>query len=367
MKKIREIAIPGYKKVIEAIDPDVGLDCFIAIHNTDLGPAMGGTRIYPYGSREEALEDALRLSKAMTYKSALSENGLGGGKSVLIGDPKKMKSEALLKSFAEVVDSLKGDYIAAEDVGTNTDDMVVMHTKTPYIGALPDEKSSGDPSRFTAWGVYRGMRAVARKLWNNDCLRKKIIAIQGLGSVGSKLANILFWEGAHLIVCDKDPELAHHHAVLYGAQVIEPHEFAEISCDILAPCAMGGILNDQTIPHLRCKAVAGAANNQLSNQDNGRELMRRGILYAPDYAINAGGIINASVEFDPQGYDPKIGRDRVNHIYDTLLMIFNLSEKHHRPTSQIADELAETKLRDLVGKRTQPLVFFPAKEKTSSR
>jgi leucine dehydrogenase len=357
MRTIKEIDVPGYEKVIEAQDPEVGLHCFIAIHNTQLGPAMGGTRIYPYLNRDEALNDALRLSKAMTYKSALAENGFGGGKSVLIADPKKDKTPQLLQSFAEVVNTLGGQYIAAEDVGSTVEDMVIINTRTPFVGALPSEKSSGDPSRFTAWGVYRGMRAVAKKLWKDGCLGKKIVAIQGLGSVGSKLANILFWEGAYLVLCDKDEKVAHDHAVLYGAQVVSPEKFLEVSCDILAPCAMGGILNQQTIPHLRCKAVAGSANNQLLKSENGRDLQRRGILYAPDYAINAGGIINASVEFDDNGYDPKIGRDRVNHIEDTLLMIFDKAEREHKPTNVIADELAENKIERLIGKRTNPIEF----------
>lgn len=352
MLSIKEISIQGYEKVIEAEDKEVGLHCFIAVHNTTLGPAMGGTRIYPYNSKEEALEDALRLSKAMTYKSAVAENGLGGGKSVLIANPKKDKTPQLLKSFAKVVDSLKGSYIAAEDVGSTTDDMAIIRTGTPYVGALQTEHSSGDPSRFTAWGVARGMRAVAKKLWGDECLRKKIIAIQGLGSVGSKLANILFWEGAYLILCDKDPKVTHDQSLLYGAQVIDSNDFASIRCDILAPCAMGGIINEESLRHLHCKAIAGAANNQLAEPDIGRALLRKKILYAPDYVLNAGGIINASAEYDPNGYDPKIARDRVNHIYDTLLEIFDKSEKDKKPTSQVADELAEYKLQHLVGKRT---------------
>lgn len=357
MLSMKEIEIPGYEKVVEAQDPDTGLHCFIAIHNTTLGPAMGGTRIYPYSSREEALEDALRLSKAMTYKSALAENGLGGGKSVIIANSKTEKTEKLLLSFAGVVHQLNGQYIAAEDVGSTTEDMTIIRKKTPYVGALPTEKSSGDPSRFTAWGVYQGMRAAARKLWHQDHLRKKIIAIQGLGNVGSKLANILFWEGAYLILCDKDPEVTHQHAILYGAQVVEPEKFIETRCDILAPCALGGVINDQTLSKLHCKAIAGSANNQLSDPDQGRALMEQGILYAPDYVINAGGIINASVEFDPRGYDPKIARDKVNHIYDTLLLIFDKSERKHQSTSQTADELAEYKLSHQIGKRLSPMKF----------
>jgi leucine dehydrogenase len=359
MLTVKEIPVPNYEKVIEAQDPQTGLHCFIAIHNTSLGPAMGGTRIYPYKNRQEALEDALRLSKAMTYKSAMAENGLGGGKGVIIANPKIEKTESLLLSYAEVVHQLQGRYIAAEDVGSTTTDMAVIRQKTPYVGALPTEKSSGDPSRFTAWGVYRGMRAVVQRLWGKqDCLRKKIIAIQGLGNVGSKLANILFWEGAYLILCDKDPQVSHDHAVLYGAQVVDPENFIDVRCDILAPCALGGIIDHQTIPKLHCKAIAGAANNQLATFEDGLELMKRGILYAPDYVINAGGIINASVEFNPTGYDPKTARDKVNHIYDSLMLIFEQAQREHKPTNQVADELAEFKLKQQIGKRMHPIQFL---------
>lgn len=355
MLKINEIKVPGYEKVIEAQDPEVGLHCFIAVHDTRLGPSMGGTRIYPYASRDEALEDALRLSKSMTYKSALAENGLGGGKSVIIADPKSQKTKSLLLKFAEVVDSLQGLYITAEDVGSTVEDMAVIRMKTPYVGALPTEKSSGDPSRFTAWGIYRGMRAVAKKLWHNENLSKKIIAIQGLGNVGSKLAGILFWEGAYLILCDKDSQVADKHALLYGAQIIDTKDYASTRCDILAPCAMGGVINAHSIQKLHCKAIAGSANNQLSLQELDRELMRKGILYAPDYVINAGGIINAACEYDLDGYDPKTARDRVNNIYDTLLTIFDKSEREHKPTSKVADEIAEYKLKHLISKRTEPI------------
>lgn len=357
MLKIKKLNVQDYEQVIEAIDEEVGLHSFIAVHNTSLGPAMGGTRIFNYTTPEAALEDALRLSKAMTYKSAMAENGLGGGKAVIIGDAKKIKTPELLKAYGKAVDSLKGIYIAAEDVGTTTDDMSIISTVTSYVGALPTDKSSGDPSRFTAWGVSRGMRAVAQKLWGNDCLRKKVVAIQGLGSVGSKLANILFWEGAYLIICDKDPEVVHEHACLYGAQVVDPEEFAGLQCDILAPCAMGGVINQETLPKLRCKAVAGAANNQLLTPDMGQALMDKHILYAPDYVINAGGIINASVEYESEGYDPKFARDRVNHIYDTLLEIFEKSAARKKPTNLVADEMAEDRLNRGISKRKKPILF----------
>lgn len=355
MVEIKEIQVPGYQKVIEGIDAPSGLHCFIAIHNSTLGPALGGTRIFPYQSKEAALNDALRLAKGMTYKSAVAENGFGGGKSVIIADPKKDKTERLLHSFGEVINTLKGLYIAAEDIGTNTDDMVTIRKKTPFVAALPTDKSSGDPSRFTAWGVYRGIQAAAKFLWNSTSLKGKKIAIQGLGSVGAKLANTLFWEGADLIISDIDESKLHDLSVLYGAE-IEQDVFS-VKCDILAPCALGGIINDKTIPCLQCKAIAGAANNQLLEPKHADELMKRGILYVPDYVINAGGIINAALEFDPNGYNPKVARDKVNHIYDILLSIFEKGKKEGRSTSEIADEMALYNIQHLVGKRNSPILF----------
>lgn len=356
MLTIKEIPIEGYQKVIEAIDDEAGLHCFIAIHDCTLGPALGGMRIKPYGSPEEALDDVLRLAKAMTYKSALAEDGLGGGKSVIIADP-KMKTERLLLAFAKAIDLLEGQYIVAEDVGSTPEDLAIIRTATPYVAALSSEKSSGDPSRFTAWGVFRGIQAVAHKLWNTTRLRNKKIAIQGLGSVGAKLANILFWEGAELILCDINPDKVHDFCLLYGAEKASPENFIYTPCDILAPCALGGIINEKTIANLQCKAIAGAANNQLQGNENGVQLKQRGILYAPDYIINSGGIINASSEFDPGGYNPKKSRDRVNHIYDILLQVLDKSEVENKPTNEVADAIAEYKLTHGIGKRTHPIIF----------
>jgi len=357
MLNIKEIPVQGYQKVIEATNPDVNLHCFIALHNCKLGPALGGTRIRSYANPQDALNDVLLLSKAMTYKSAIVENGLGGGKSVIIANPLKDKSEALLLSFAEVLNYLKGTYIAAEDMGTTTEDMVILKKKTPYVCALPTEKSSGDPSRFTAWGVFQGIQSVSQKLWHTTSLRKKVIAIQGLGNVGSKLANILFWEGVELIFCDIDPEYVHKMCLLYGAEAVEAKDFFSVKCDILAPCALGGILNDETIPLLKCKGVAGGANNQLLRPEHGLQLMQRGILYAPDYIINSGGITNAAAEFDSAGYNPKRVRDKVNHIHDLLLEVFNRSERERKPPNQVADEIAEYNILHEVGKRTEPIAF----------
>lgn len=354
--EIKEVPVAGYEKVIEAKN-DAGLHCFIAVHDRTLGPALGGTRIYPYHSPDEALNDVLRLSKAMTYKSAVAQDGLGGGKSVIIADPRTEKNEALLLAFADVINSLQGAYIAAEDIGTTTEDMMVIKRRTPYVCALPTDQSSGDPSRFTAWGVFRGLEAVSKKIWHTRSLRNRRIAIQGLGSVGSKLANILFWEGADLILTDIDHLKVQHLCHLYGAIPGDPSNFFATPCDIIAPCALGGVINDESVPLLTCKAVAGGANNQLLLLEHGKRLQEKGILYAPDYIINAGGIMNAAAEFDAGGYNPKVVRDRVNHIYDTLLTVFTRSEKEGKPTALVADEIAEYNLEHGIGRREIPIVF----------
>jgi leucine dehydrogenase len=357
MLSIKELIIPGYEKVIEGHDPTCGLQCFIAVHDSHLGPSLGGTRIYPYSSKEEALKDVLRLAKAMTYKSAVAEDGLGGGKSVIIADPRHAKTPELLHAFGEVVDSLQGSYIAAEDVGSTILDMALIRQKTPYVAALSTEKSSGDPSRFTAWGVFRGIQAVSKKLWGSRSLRGKKIAIEGLGNVGSKLANLLFWEGADLIVCDINDKVTQEAAHDYAAQIISPSKFYSVECDILAPCAMGGTINSQTLKTLHCKAIAGSANNQLEDPALGLELLENNILYAPDYIINSGGIINAAAEFEEGGYNPTYARDRVNHIYDTLMRIFEQSESEHKPTHQVADLIAEYNLKHGIGKRQNQIIF----------
>lgn len=357
MLKITEVSVPGYKKVVEGVDPEIGFHCFIAIHDTTLGPSLGGTRIYPYKTPQEALEDVLRLAKAMTYKSAIAKDGMGGGKSVIIADPVKQKNPQLLLTFADVVHSLKGDYIAAEDVGSNTDDMIVIRSRTPYVAGLPTEKSTGDPSRFTAWGVFRGIQAVCHHLYGSNSLKKRRIFIQGLGNVGSKLANILFWEEADLILHDVDLSRLHEQTLLYGADAAEFQHSLETPCDIFAPCALGGILNFQTVPILNCKAVAGSANNQLQNPEIGAMLMKRKILYAPDYIINAGGLINAAAGFDLQGYNPKTTRDKVNEIYNTLTHVFEKAIAEEKPTSVVADEIAEYHLKNLIGARHLPIAF----------
>lgn len=355
--EIKEITVPDYEMVIEAKDPASGLHCLIAIHDTTLGPSLGGARMYPYKRKEDALEDVLRLSKGMTYKSAIVENGFGGGKSVIIANPKSEKTEALLESFGNVIHAMKGQYIVAEDVGTSEEDMIIIRRRTPYVAALPTEQSSGDPSRFTAWGVFRGMQAMAMKLWKSPSLRNRTIAIQGLGHVGGRLADLLFWEGAHLIFSDIDQQQVQKLARKYGADIVDPDNFMSTPCDILSPCALGGTLSKKTIPYLKCQAIAGSANNQLLERGDGRRIKDRGIIYAPDFVINAGGIINAAAEFDKGGYDPNRSRDKVNRIYDTLLEIFVRSEVEDKTPNQVAIDIAQQKLLHKIGKREQPIEF----------
>ncbi len=357
MLTIEDLFIEGYEQVIEAKDPSVGLHCFIAIHNTALGPSLGGVRFYPYTSDEEALLDVLRLAKAMTYKSSIAHTGLGGGKAVIIGDPAKLKTPEFLERFGEVVNSLGGRYIAAEDVGTNLYDMVHIHKGTRYVAALPTSSSSGDPSPFTAHGVLVGIRAVASTLWGSTELKGKRIAVQGLGNVGGKLAQNLFWEGADLIVADINKERTEYFNRVYEAEVVSPEEIHQVSCDIFAPCALAGILNPFSIPDLRCLAVAGGANNQLSDPVMGELLQRRQILYAPDYVINAGGILNAASEFDPTGYHSKAARAKVDHLFAVLIEIFEESNRRNLPTNYIADAIAERNLEQRIGVRQTPLVW----------
>jgi leucine dehydrogenase len=352
MLEYREIEIDGYERVVEAVDLDAGLHAFIAVHDTTMGPSLGGTRIYPYATREDALTDALRLAKGMTYKSAMAEIGLGGGKSVIIADPSKDKNEKLILAFAEAVDSLQGIYICAEDMGTTVDDMALIRTKTKYVAALDRPNSSGDPSPYTAFGVYRGIQAVCSKLWQSDSVRGKKLAIQGLGSVGWKLGEMLYWHGAKLVIADVDEQRAEQFSRQFGAKVVPIDEILFEECDVLVPCAIGGIFNDKSIPQLKCRAIAGAANNQLLEEKHGELLKERGILYAPDYVINAGGIINVAVELDTSGYEANMAWEKVNNLFEVLLSVFNIAEKRSISTSEAANDLAEHKLRYGIGKRS---------------
>ncbi len=354
---LREITVNGYERVVEVKEEEVGLHAIIALHDTRLGPALGGVRAYPYRNFDEALTDVLRLSKGMTYKAAVARTGTGGGKSVILTKAGTPKTEEVLLAFAEAVNQFNGHYICAEDVGMGVDDLAVVRQGTHYVVGLPHPKSSGDPSYFTAWGGYKGIQAVCQSLWGSPSVKGKTIAIQGLGAVGMKLAATLFWEGAHLVVADVDSARCAQAAKSFAAKVVSPKEILSTPCDILAPCALGGILNPMTIPQLCCKAVAGVANNQLLKEEDGRALMKRQILYAPDYVVNSGGLMNVCVELETKGYNPARPRDQIDHVYDCLLAIFETAKTTGKSTHQVADEIAEDNLTRGIGKRTQEVMF----------
>jgi leucine dehydrogenase len=352
---INEHQIQGYERVVEFKGEN--LHAIIVLHNTKLGPALGGIRAYPYASFEQGLEDVLRLAKGMTYKAASAKTGTGGGKSIIFLNSNCSKSDEMLRSFAEAVNYFEGNYICAEDIGICPTDLGVICQETRYAVGLPIPKSSGDPSRFTAYGGFRGIQAVCKKLWGTESLEGKICAIQGLGAVGMRVAQHLFWSGARLIVADTNQLRVNQAINELGATAVDPEEILSSPCDIFVPCALGGILNSTTIPQLRCKGVAGLANNQLLSDRDGDLLFERGILYAPDYVINGGGLIAVCVEIEPGGFDPNTARRYLDRIYDQLSIIFRLSEEQQKPTHLIANELAEHHLKHGIGRRTSTPCF----------
>lgn len=335
-----EIKIDGYEQVLEIKNEKVGLHAIIAIHNTSLGPACGGIRVYPYRSFEQALTDVLRLSKGMTYKGAIAQSGTGGGKSVIIMEKGRQKTTELLHAFAEAINYFHGRYFGGEDMGITLEDLAIIRQKTPYIAGVTLPGSSGDPSLFTARGAFRGIQAVCTKLWKDPSVRGKKIAVQGLGSVGMKLIQHLFWEGAELLVTDTNFHLVEEAEKQWGAKSIPLNKIFEVDCDIFAPCAIGGILNPTTISQLKCKAVAGVANNQLLTDEDATRLANRNILYTPDFVINSGGLINISEEIGKKQYQPARARDRVDHLYNSLLLIFQRAEKEGKNPNEIAIDIA---------------------------
>ncbi len=356
---IEELSVEGYEKVLKVSNPEAGLTGIICIHNTVLGPALGGIRLYPYPTFEAALTDVKRLARGMTHKSAVAGMGLGGGKSVIIADSKK-KTKELLAAFAEAVNLLEGVYTCAEDVGISPSDINWIAKHTPYVVGVEHEKSSGNPSPFTAWGVFRGIQATLRQIYGSDSVEGREIVVQGLGNVGGCLAELLFWHGAKLTVSDIDWDKTLKVATKLGSTACPAEDVLSISCDILAPCAMGGILNAQTIANLSCKGVAGSANNQLLNDADGDLLREKGILYAPDFVINAGGLINVAQELEVEGYHPTKGRHLVDKIYDQLIHVYELAEKNQISTSQAAISLAEYRVKYEIGKRGASPVYHHA-------
>ncbi len=329
-----------HEQVLFCHDAASGLRAIIAIHDTALGPALGGCRMWPYGSEREALTDALRLSRGMTYKHALAGTPQGGGKAVIMGDPKRDKTRGLFAAFGRHVDTLAGRYVVAEDVGTTVDDMAEVSRVTTHVAGLAD--SSGDPSPVTAWGVFSGLRAAVHHRLGRDDLAGLRVAVQGLGHVGSALCGYLHDAGAGLYVTDIDGDAVARAVTLFGAIAVKPAEIHRLDVDVYAPCALGGVLNADSIPEIGAPVVAGAANNQLATEADGKALARRGILYAPDYAINAGGVINISLESGR--YDRDLALERTGKIYDTLMEIFRRAEADGLATSDVADRMARERI-----------------------
>ena len=359
---LEPVAVKGYEQVLKVTDKTVGLEAFIAIHNTTLGPAIGGTRIFPYAHAQAALEDVLRLAKGMTYKSAIADVGFGGGKSVIIADPRKNKTPELLLAFGAAVERLGGQYICAEDVGCTMEDVKIIRRSTQYVVGLPHSRSSGDPGPFTAWGTFRGIQSAIKKIYGTDSLEGRTVAVQGLGNVGGYLINSLFWAGARLILADLDAGKLQKYATQYGAKTVSPEQILKTECDVFSPCALGGVINEETIPHFRCRAIAGSANNQLLKEYHADLLRDRKILYAPDFVINAGGLLNVAAELEEEGYHPALPRYKVHHIYDMLLAIYDISEKNSESTHAAAVALAEYRIRYGIGKRVIPPTFHHCPE-----
>jgi leucine dehydrogenase len=337
----------GHELVVFGHDAATGLRAIIAIHSTALGPAAGGCRMWPYASTAEAVADVLRLSRGMSYKNAMAELPLGGGKAVIIGDARKHKTAPLFEAFGRLVDSLGGRYITAEDVGTTTADMASVARVTRYVsglGAAPGE-AGGDPGPKTALGVYLGIKAaVSFRLGRGD-LRGVRIAIQGLGGVGHHLCGLLAAEGAELLVADVQPAAVRRASELYKAQPVAVEEVLALDVDVLAPCALGGVLDSQSIPRLRARIVAGAANNQLAEGVDGTALQAAGILYAPDYVINAGGIISVSREYHGGASEAQVIAD-IQRIPARLTEIFERARRENRTTNAVADQMARERLAE---------------------
>ena len=347
MTVFKNIINRGHEQVVYFNKPEVGLRAIIAIHNTVLGPALGGCRMWNYRSEEEALIDVLRLSRGMTYKAAIAGLNLGGGKAVIIGDSKKEKSENLFRSFGRFVEGLGGRYITAEDVGTSVRDMEHVRVETDYVtGITRALGGSGDPSYLTSYGVYIGMQAAIKHRMKLNSLSGLKISLQGLGHVGISLAEYLHKDGAELFVSDID-ELAVDKAVdKYGATKVGVDEIYDLDVDIYAPCALGATINDETISRLNCKIVAGAANNVLKDgKKHGLKLKEKNILYAPDYAINAGGLINVSNELE--GYNQDKAYSQAEGIYDTLMGIFSRSDSENISTNAASDRQAEDRIKKI--------------------
>ena len=341
MKLFDTIAGMGHEQLVICNDNSAGYRGIIAIHSTTLGPALGGTRFWQYATDEEAIVDGLRLARGMTYKNAVAGLNLGGGKSVIIGNNKTIDREMIFRAHGRFVESLGGRYITAEDVGTSTADMDFVHMETKNVSGLAGR--SGDPSPVTAHGVFRAIQASAKERWGSDDLSTKTVSVQGCGHVGYYLAKELHEAGAKLIVTDIDSERVKQVVGEFGARAVGPEEIYGVQADIFAPCALGGIINDKTIPQLKVQIVCGAANNVLLEEKHGDMLERKEILYTPDYVANAGGVINVYSEL--AGWSSARAFRKADEIYDTVLKVFQIAKTDKVPTYVAADRLAEQRIK----------------------
>lgn len=330
-----------HEKVFVGREPESGYHGIIAIHSTVRGPAVGGTRLWNYANEDEALTDALRLSRGMTYKNALAALPLGGGKAVVVGDSKTLDRDAIFSAHGRFVESLGGDFITAEDVGTSPSDMEIVRRETSHVAGLLS--GTGDPSPYTARGVFRAMQAAAKHLWKSEALSGVTVALQGCGNVGYNLAKNLHAAGAKLIVSDIDAQKTQRLVDEFGAVVVEGENILDVAADIFAPCALGGVINDRSIPQLRAQIVAGAANNQLLEDRHGEMLKEQGILYVPDYAANSGGVFSGCLEL--LGWTPEHVSRKVEDIYNTVSNILELASAEDISTNKAADRIAENNLR----------------------
>lgn len=331
----------GHEQLSFWSEPETGYKGIIAVHDTTLGPALGGTRFWNYRSEEEAIIDVLRLSRGMTYKAAITGLDLGGGKSVILGDNRTPHREAVFRAHGRAVNALGGRYITAEDVGTSVHDMEFVRKETAHVVGLLGR--SGDPSPVTAYGVYAGIKACAQERWQNSSLEGKHVAVQGLGNVGLNLCKYVAEEGVQLTVTDiRADRISEVQRILPAAKAVAPDEIYAVDADIFAPCALGAVINDDTLKVLKAEIIAGAANNQLGQGRHGEELHRRGIVYAPDYVINAGGLVNVYGEL--KGWDVERGKKQAWAVYDTLLRIFKLSREENLPANAAADRVARQRL-----------------------
>jgi leucine dehydrogenase len=342
---IEHLDIDGFEEVIHCVDDASGLNAFIAVHSTRLGPALGGMRVLPYVSEQDALDDVLRLAEAMTYKSAVADTGLGGGKAVIIARPEE-KSPALLRAMGKAIDSLDGRYVTAEDMNISEPDLVIVREETRWVSGLPQSTgSSGDPSPYTAVGCFASLRACATACFGDASLAGRTVAIQGVGAVGGALALRCADAGMDVVVADLAPERAERLAVQSPRiHAVSNDAIIEYECDFLSPCARGGVVTPDNVGRLRCKAIAGAANNQLADDSVAELLDAQGILYAPDYVVNAGGVINIGFEFRPEGYDEAEALAQIETIEGTLTKIFGMARDRGVTTLAAARKLADERL-----------------------